>query len=137
MATGRSPASTTSGNGIFQGYRWYDQHDVTPLFAFGHGLSYTLFTYSDLKAKPTATGLETSFTIRNVGPRTGAEVAQVYIGPSASSAVPLAERALVGFERVELNPDRRSGSPSRSPGAACPTGRPTLIGGSSPWAPVR
>ena len=91
-------------NGIFVGYRWYDQHDVAPLFAFGHGLSYTRFMYSDLKTRPTATGLEASFTIRNVGPRTGAEVAQVYVGPSASAPVPLAEQALVGFERVELKP---------------------------------
>ena len=37
------------GNGIFQGYRWFDKNGYAPLFPFGHGLSYTTFDYSDLK----------------------------------------------------------------------------------------
>jgi beta-glucosidase len=93
-----------ASNGIFVGYRWYDLHDVAPLFPFGHGLSYTSFRYADLTTTATADGLDASFTVRNVGPRPGAEVAQVYVGPTASPPVPLAERALVGFERVELAP---------------------------------
>jgi beta-glucosidase len=95
-----------TSNGIFVGYRWYDGHDVAPLFEFGRGLSYTSFRYSDLTVTPTATGLDATFTVRNVGSRAGAEVAQVYLGPSAGSPVPLAVRSLVGFERVDLAPGR-------------------------------
>jgi hypothetical protein len=68
--------------------------------------SYTSFRYSDLRVTPTPDGLDASFTVRNVGNRTGAEVAQVYVGPAQSSPVPLAQRSLVGFERVTLAPGR-------------------------------
>ena len=47
-------------NGIFQGYSWYDKHDVAPLFAFGHGLSYTRFAYSRLTVERPTTAAWTS-----------------------------------------------------------------------------
>src|SRR4051812_40332308 len=69
-------------NGIFTGYRWYDQFGVEPLFPFGHGLSYTQFQYADLDIDDTRSGgLDVSFVVRNVGHRAGAEVPQVYLGP--------------------------------------------------------
>ncbi len=92
-------------NGIFVGYRWYDKHDVTPLFAFGHGLSYTNFNYSKkLVVTPAADGgFDVKVTVRNVGPVDGDEVVQVYIGAGKVPAgVQMAEKALVGFERVSL-----------------------------------
>jgi beta-glucosidase len=61
--------------GLFVGYRWYDQQKLTPLFPFGHGLSYTSFSYDALHAEQ---GI-ISFTVTNTGLRAGAEVAQVYI----------------------------------------------------------
>ena len=91
-------------NGIFQGYRWYDKNNVAPLFPFGHGLSYTQFKYSNLMVKPRGDGLDVSFLVRNIGSREGAEVPQVYLGPPSNPPVPMAQKALVGFDRIELKP---------------------------------
>jgi beta-glucosidase len=68
-----------------------------PLYAFGHGLSYTTFSYSDLKV----TGGETitaTFTVTNTGQREGADVPQVYLTEAAGDT----RMRLLGFERVEL-----------------------------------
>jgi beta-glucosidase len=93
-------------NGIFVGYRWYDERGVDPRFPFGHGLSYTQFKYSDLTVKPAAQGggLDVGFLVRNVGPMAGSEVPQVYVGPSSTvpDGVAQAERKLVQFDRVTL-----------------------------------
>ncbi len=92
-------------NGILVGYRWYDHHAVTPLFPFGHGLSYTKFNYSRLRVTPSAdSGLDVSFRVHNVGETGGDEVAQIYIGPPGDqpAGVDFASRALVGFARVSL-----------------------------------
>ena len=90
--------------GIFVGYRWFDEQDIEPLFPFGHGLSYTDFAYSDISAVPSDLGLEVRFTLTNVGDVAGAEVPQLYVGRPDSAPVPMAVRALAGFERVELAP---------------------------------
>ncbi len=81
--------------------------DPTPLFAFGHGLSYTTFEYAGLalSADQVATdgAVEISCTVRNAGPVAGTEVVQLYLGdPVASVARP--ERWLAGFARVALTP---------------------------------
>ncbi len=91
-------------NGIFQGYRWYDVHGKAPLFPFGHGLSYTQFTYSNLIVTPSVGAMTVSFDVTNSGSVKGDEVPQVYIGSPASPPVPMAVRALAGFERVSLDP---------------------------------
>ena len=82
--------------GPFVGYRYYDAVDVEPAFPFGHGESYTEFAYEGLGVQvradaPTEGPLEVdvSFTLRNTGHRTGAEVAQMYIAPT-SGVVPTA-----------------------------------------------
>jgi beta-glucosidase len=93
--------------GIFVGYRWYDHQRLSPLFPFGAGLSYTRFGYSDLRVRaggPEEGGLDVSFRVRNTGTRPGSEVPQVYIGAPAGAPVPMAERALAGFQRVALQP---------------------------------
>lgn len=80
------------------GYRFYDAHNWTPAFPFGHGLSYTSFTYSDLAIDSTTRKI--SFTLKNSGQRDGAEVAQLYVGFPAVAGEPPAN--LRRFERVEL-----------------------------------
>jgi len=81
-----------------------------PLFAFGHGLSYTTFTYSDLKIaskKIRANGKTTvSVTVKNTGKRKGDEVVQLYVHDVASS-VKRPSKELRGFERISLNPGER------------------------------
>jgi beta-glucosidase len=94
-------------NGIFEGYRWYDEHNVTPLFPFGYGLSYTRFAYSRLIAYPSRDGgITVSFRIQNRGSVTGSDVPQVYVGPSSQlpTDIQQAVRRLVQFQRVELAP---------------------------------
>jgi beta-glucosidase len=89
--------------GIHVGYRWYDQQDVQPLFPFGHGLSYTTFTYSKLSvAQVTDRSVDVTFTVRNSGTRAGKEVAQVYLGPSPNVKLPQAEKSLAGYTKVQL-----------------------------------
>ncbi|MGD0500987.1 MAG: glycoside hydrolase family 3 C-terminal domain-containing protein [Bryobacteraceae bacterium] len=104
--TNPDPPTVTFSEGIAVGYRWYDQQGIEPLFPFGHGLSYTRFEYSGLVVKPAANGFNVSFTVRNVGLRKGAEVAQVYLGPAGNAPVPMAPKSLAGFQRIELQPGR-------------------------------
>jgi len=96
---------TTYSEGVNVGYRWFDKENAEPLFAFGHGLSYTNFDYSGLQvAKAADGGLDVRVQIRNAGGRDSDEVPQVYLG--APSRVPegvqFAVRALAAFERVHV-----------------------------------
>ena len=92
------------GERIFVGYRYYDFMDVDPLFAFGHGLSYTSFTYSDLvisKQVKIGEEFEVSVTVTNVGDVAGKEIVQLYIRDEESTLVrPIKE--LKGFDKVSL-----------------------------------
>jgi len=84
--------------GLKVGYKWFDAENKEPLFAFGHGLSYTSFAYSGLKAAIDSV----SFTVRNTGKRTGAEIVEVYAGlPAAASEPP---KRLVAWDKVTLEP---------------------------------
>lgn len=93
--------------GIFLGYRHFDRSTVKPQFPFGFGLSHTKFEYSGLTLTPAPSDLTTpvaiSFYVRNVGPREGAEIAEVYVGKSHSS-VPGPVKELKGFAKVSLKP---------------------------------
>src|SRR6202522_62022 len=107
------PASTTAewpgtggtvqySEGIDAGYRWYDTKDLTPLFPFGYGLSYSTFSFSNLHVGSlTAGGAATvTATVTNTGSRSGADVAQLYVdAPPASGRPPL---QLEGCQRVNL-----------------------------------
>ncbi len=97
---------TTYSEGVNVGYRWFDKENIEPLFAFGHGLSYTTFTYSGLKVdKAKDGGLDVHVNIKNSGAVESDEVPQVYLGaPSAIPAgVQFPVRALVAFDRIHLN----------------------------------
>jgi beta-glucosidase len=96
---------TTYSEGVNVGYRWFDKQKIDPLFAFGHGLSYTSFAYSNLKvANAAAGGLDVQVTIKNTGAMDSDEVPQVYLGaPSEIPAgVQFPVRSLAGFERESI-----------------------------------
>lgn len=87
--------------GLKVGYRWYDAENKDPLFPFGFGLSYTSFSYSQLKVtsgKP----IQVTFSVKNTGLRAGTEVAEVYVGLPASANEP--PKRLVAWEKVQLDP---------------------------------
>ena len=93
--------------GLLVGYRWNDKKSVEPLFPFGHGLSYTKFTYAGLQSSlnngadgPTVT---LSAQITNAGDREGAEVVQVYVRPVKPPVI-RPEKELKAFARVLLKP---------------------------------
>ncbi len=92
---------------IYVGYRWYDHQRIEPLYAFGHGLSYTTFAYADLRISPALMPLEgrvsIEFTITNTGPVAGSEIAQIYLR-DPHAAVPRPEKELKGFSKVTLQP---------------------------------
>lgn len=98
-----TPTTIEYFEGADVGYRWFARHGHDPMFAFGHGLSYTNFEYGDLEVSGKDTSrhpLRASFSVVNTGDRGGADVPQLYL-----TAAP-GERCvrLLGFERVELDP---------------------------------
>jgi beta-glucosidase len=127
------PASTTAqfpgvngrvhySEGIDVGYRWYDARNLTPLFPFGYGLSYTSFAFSDLHISPSrfanrvsgpgpaschcngqrARLVRVTARVTNTGRATGSDVAQLYLADPAAAGEP--PRQLRGFRRVTLRP---------------------------------
>jgi beta-glucosidase len=100
---------------IYHGYRaggdrpmFFDDYTdcpPTPLFAFGHGLSYTSFEYANLIISPatTAAPIEVSMEVRNVGQRAGDEIVQLYCRDNVAS-VARPDQMLTGFARVRLDP---------------------------------
>lgn len=76
-----TPAKISYDEGAAIGYKWYDLKGYRPLFAFGHGLSYTKFALSGLRAQADGRTIRVGFSIRNVGKRAGKDVAQVYVAP--------------------------------------------------------
>ncbi len=93
--------------GIYVGYRWADKYNTNPTFAFGHGLSYTSFKLSNLRADKqslTRDGKITfTVTVKNTGDKAGAEVVQLYISDVACS-VDRPVKELKGFSKVYLEP---------------------------------
>jgi beta-glucosidase len=94
-----TPTTIEYVEGADVGYRWFATRGHEPMFAFGHGLSYTRFDYRDLVVSGEET-LRASFSIVNVGDRAGADVAQLYV--TAAAGAPCLR--LLGFARVELEP---------------------------------
>lgn len=93
--------------GIFVGYRWYDQKEMPVLFPFGYGLSYTRFAYQNLRLSHTAIRDTDTLTVQvdvtNTGARYGKEVVQLYVADRESTVIrPV--RELKGFEKVALAP---------------------------------
>jgi beta-glucosidase len=110
MTEAQYPGLDNAGNatyteGFFFGYRWYDKHKVTPKYSFGHGLSYTTFSYGKILIN----GRTISCDITNTGKVYGAEVVQIYVGFGNNQKFGSEQRdepikQLKGFEKYYLNP---------------------------------
>ena len=103
------PTSTEAhySEGIFVGYRWAQKKDIKPLFAFGHGLSYTTFSYSEAEISRTTMSengkVTVSVNVTNTGDREGKEIVQLYIGDDECSVErPVME--LKAFRKVSIKP---------------------------------
>ena len=103
------PSSTEAhySEGIFVGYRWAQKKDIKPLFAFGHGLSYTTFSYSEAEISRTTMSengkVTVSVNVTNTGEREGKEIVQLYIGDDECSVErPVME--LKAFRKVSIKP---------------------------------
>ena len=91
--------------GIYVGYRWYEAKEVKPMFAFGHGLSYTTFEYGQPVASSKTMGktLKVKVPVTNTGKVAGAEVVQLYIH-DVEASVDRPVKELKGFDKVYLEP---------------------------------
>jgi beta-glucosidase len=86
--------------GLKVGYKWYDAEKKPVLFPFGYGLSYTTYSYSNLKVERGKSST-VNFTVKNTGDRAGEEIAEVYAALPASAGEP--PKRLVGWKKVHLN----------------------------------
>jgi beta-glucosidase len=97
--------------GIFVGYRWFDNKEIEPLCPFGFGKSYTEFEFGPIHlnresfAKPEDTFL-VDVEVANIGERAGSEVVQVY-ARDVEASVERPPQELVGFEKIRLEPGER------------------------------
>ena len=91
----------TYDEGVKVGYKWYDAENKPVLFPFGHGLSYTTYSYSNLRITP-GKNPQVAFTVTNTGNRAGAEVAEVYASLPASANEP--PKRLIGWSKIQLKP---------------------------------
>jgi beta-glucosidase len=94
-----TPTTIRYDEGAEVGYRWYAQNNRKPMYAFGYGLSYTSFTYKDLKVSGGET-VTATFSVTNSGKIAGADVLQIYLTEAAGEK----RMRLLGFERLELAP---------------------------------
>ncbi len=94
-----TPVTIEYNEGAEIGYRWFAQKQLKPMYAFGHGLSYTTFEYDDFQVEGGDT-VTATFTVTNTGKRAGADVPQLYLTEAAGER----RMRLLGFERVELEP---------------------------------
>jgi beta-glucosidase len=94
-----TPVTIKYNEGAEVGYRWYTQKNHKPLYAFGHGLSYTTFDYKDLEVNGGET-ITATFTVSNTGKRAGTDVPQLYLTDAPDER----RMRLLGFERVDLGP---------------------------------
>jgi beta-glucosidase len=99
IAAGLPAFQITYEEGLKVGYKWYDAEHKQVLFPFGYGLSYTTFSYSDLKVT-SGKVVNVSFKVTNTGNREGAEVAEIYASLPEGSGEP--PKRLVGWSKVKL-----------------------------------
>lgn len=88
--------------GATVGYKWFDAKHLEPLFPFGHGLSYSRYSHDGLTASVRNNRVTVSFTVKNIGERSGKDVPQIYVGPAAGGWE--APRRLAGWTKIDLKP---------------------------------
>lgn len=98
-----NPVNSFYEEGVYVGYRFYDSFNIPVAYEFGYGLSYTTFTYSDLKlsSKIFKTYLKVSVTVKNTGKVAGKEVVQLYLH-APSNEIDKPEKELKGFVKTKL-----------------------------------
>jgi beta-glucosidase len=98
--------------GVFVGYRHYDTYGIDPLFAFGHGLSYTSFSYDNLVITPKGAcfaddpnqTFDVELDVTNTGQRAGGEAVQLYVSMPSTCDLPQPPEQLKRFQKVHLEP---------------------------------
>ena len=90
------------GEGLFVGYRYYDEKKIKPLFPFGHGLSYTTFAYDALKVEKVGDEIKIQVEVTNSGTRTGRDVVQLYVRDVQSSLI-RPSKELKSFAKIQLD----------------------------------
>ena len=97
-------ATVSYTEGFNVGYKWFDANQLTPLFAFGFGLSYTSFTFSNATLTDYLSddnpNVQITFDLSNTGSLAGAEVAQVYVGLPGQTGEP--PKRLVAWQKIYL-----------------------------------
>ncbi len=101
IARGLPVFQVTYDEGVKVGYKWYEAEEKPVLFPFGYGLSYTTYSYSNLKVATTGPNPRVTFTVTNSGNRAGAEIAEVYSSLPAGASEP--PKRLVGWSKTKLN----------------------------------
>ncbi|MGH3714723.1 MAG: beta-glucosidase [Micromonosporaceae bacterium] len=98
--------TATYKEGVFIGYRHYDERGIEPAYAFGHGLSYTSFDIHGLRIRPGRDSVATvEVSVTNTGARTGVAAPQLYLGlPDPGGDVTQPPRQLKGFQKLTLAP---------------------------------
>ena len=94
--------------GIFVGYRWFDEKDIDPLFPFGYGMSYTDFEYRNFQVGQQSFSsidniIQATLEVENIGQHKGKEIVQLYY-TDLDASVPRPPKELASFEKVELDP---------------------------------
>lgn len=95
---------TIYGEDVYIGYRYYEFAGREVLFPFGHGLSYTTFSFSGLKVTEEGGKLSVKLQVKNTGNVKGAEVVQVYVAPKKAAKVNRPVKEMQGFTKVDLAP---------------------------------
>lgn len=97
------PQTVEYRESIYVGYRYYDSVGAQVLYPFGHGLSYTIFEYNNLRLHSVGECLVAGFSLKNSGSRAGMETVQLYVRDLESSVF-RPEKELKGFLKVDLEP---------------------------------
>jgi beta-glucosidase len=93
------------GEELHVGYRWYDARGIEPMIPFGHGGSYTEFSWGEPRLVPEGADVVVEVPVTNIGRRRGSDVVQVYIAPLEPLVV-RPPKQLAAFAKVHVDPGK-------------------------------